>query len=802
MSIPTSINIKHWQEWRDSAVSEEIISLNIWTIEDPREVAQLLNRNTERGWKHSTVLAPGWAVAGCDPLTGERSLVGCQFKPNTPPVDKDGKPGKYLTPSQTPAAPLFLNVPDEGYWPGVYGDVSVPVVLTEVAKIAGAILTQGFAGISIPGVTTGGRLGRLKPQLRKLCTYGRKVFLAFDRDVVYKRQVQNALHNLARMISERGAMVYVLEWHDDYKGIDDYFAGRPDGMALRQMMDRAATLEEWRDAQDKKSIELIDEPCKLARRYHQVSDRIGRRLRWNTLLDQIELDGKPLDPMQLRMWLALKHNMDIPLEDCKQICLFVAQQSPYSPVTEYLEDCITEHPADSDLLDSVAETYLGATSELHRMFIRKTLISAVARAITPGCKVDTVCILTGDLGVGKSSFWRILAGEWFDDSFAGGSDKDERLKLHRCWLTEWAELETVFRRKDVSAVKAFISCQKDTVRRPYGHIHEDYYRPSILVGSTNHQDFLSDPTGNRRFWVVPVSIGRVPQQQLIAQRDRIWAAAYHALKAGESWLLPDHLLEQAKEATKDYAFTDPWEEALRRYIETRDYVTTTELLSEAIGLELAHQGKAEEMRCTNLLKSWGWDSKQKRVNGKKSRIWISPSVGLEVGTVGTIDNKDISDIDISIGREVSQPSVPTPSQPPFDRLGHSSQENKDTPAPTGCPNRPVPTPPFSQSSRTGDIGLSSPEEPSRKLYESGDSGVTVEAIADADCLAKIEGQWRPAKFLGEWPNMMVCHDECPGLKVYHRVAYLDQGRERKTRVCTGCSVRPLGADIELTTGDK
>jgi len=105
----------------------------------------------------------------------------------------------------------------------------------------------------------------------------------------------------------------------------------------------------------------------------------------------------------------------------------------------------------------------------------------------------------------KSQFLKKLAGDWFDDSFGAMSDKDERLKLHSAWILEWAELETVFKRKDVAATKAFLSCASDSIRPPYGRETVKMLRPSIIVGTTNETEFLSDTTGNRRFWVVPVT---------------------------------------------------------------------------------------------------------------------------------------------------------------------------------------------------------------------------------------------------------------------------------------------------------
>jgi predicted P-loop ATPase len=243
-------------------------------------------------------------------------------------------------------------------------------------------------------------------------------------------------------------------------------------------------------------------------------------------------------------------------------------------VAEYLNDVATTYPADSELLDAIAPTYLGTDEALHKCFIRKTLISAVARALTPGCKVDTVCILQGLQGCGKSTFWKILASEpWFDDTVTNASDKDERLKLHQSWLIEWAELEAIFKRKDISAVKAFITTQCDQVRPPYGRDILEMARPSIIVGSTNETEFLADPTGNRRYWVIPVAVPSIDLDKLAAERDRIWAAAVHAFKSGEGWTLPPEMRQVAKADSENYTFSDPWEDLLLSYCEDLKQIT-------------------------------------------------------------------------------------------------------------------------------------------------------------------------------------------------------------------------------------
>lgn len=683
---------KHRQEWLNSKVSEDILTRNVWSIEDPREVDQLLNRNTDKRWKHSNDLAPGWAVAGVDPKSGERSMKGAQYKPDVAPIDTETKkPRKYFSPSRQALAPLFLGMEDAEYWRKLLTNFTSPIVVTEGAKKAGAVLSLEIPCISLPGVSTGGKLGRLRPELEMFCNYGRAIYLAFDRDIVQKPQVRKALHKLAAMIAEKGARVYVVEWPNQFKGLDDYIAAGGD---FSSRMQQALTIEEWREQCEEEAVEPLEgEKCRLARRIELVEGILKGRLKWNALKSKIELDGESVEVEDLRIKLAVQHNIDIPFEDCCQIATYLAKKQTFSPVAEYLKQCAEVYGPDEELLESLAETYFGATEPLHKAYLRKTLIAAVARAMLPGCKVDAVCILAGPQEAGKSSFWRILASEeWFDDSFGSASDKDERLKLHQSWILEWAELEAVFKRKDISAIKAFITTQVDQVRPPYGRSVLNFSRPSIFVGTTNETEFLADPTGNRRYWIIPIQIPTIPLEKLAEERDRIWAAATHAFQKGERWELPTELKQVAKLDNLNYTFSDPWEQAIQEYCEGRERVTALEIMANALHIDIENMDKRSEMRVTTILKTTGWQKTRESLKGKKLRFWTAPTPETEDGTnldeggVGPVENEN-SEKNLLLPKEVGRGwsddtqtlmgvSGPTSDQPPGQPPGQPPEKLK------------------------------------------------------------------------------------------------------------------------------
>jgi predicted P-loop ATPase len=373
-------------------------------------------------------------------------------------------------------------------------------------------------------------------------------------------------------------------------------------------------------------LESINNPdtidmCGLAKRYRKVEARVGDRMRFNEMRSAVEIDGKAIDVDDLRIELALRYNLDLPAKDCDRVCIHVAKKQSYHPIREYLDDCRSRFGPNDELLSGVAKEYLGCESDLHSAYIRKTLISAVARAKRPGCKVDQVCILTGPQGFGKSAFWSILAGEYFDDSVGNSSDKDERLKLHQSWFIEWAELETMFNRKDVSSVKAFLTTRVDKVRPPYGRGIIEMSRPSIIVGTTNHDEFLADATGSRRFWVCPINLPKLDFKKLKAQRDQIWASAVWAYEGGEPWILPNDLKALAAEENEKYSLTDPWEDAIDIYTDNRDEVTAEEILRNVLNIDLGIQTRAQEMRVTDILKKKKFIRSRRLINGIHRRFW-------------------------------------------------------------------------------------------------------------------------------------------------------------------------------------
>lgn len=356
---------------------------------------------------------------------------------------------------------------------------------------------------------------------------------------------------------------------------------------------------------------------------HNRLEKMWRhRLRLNTMSKEVELDGKKLTPDYLYLDL-LRYGICSSKDFVIDCVAKMAVANEYNPLKTYLEKCHETHRS-TEILDTIASTYLGTTEPIHDVMVRKTLISAVARAMRPGCKVDTTLILQGGQGVGKSSFFKILAGDFFDDGLGSNvTDQNEKMRLSAHWILEWGELERIFSQRDSSSIKAFLTSTHDSYRRPWGKNIETYPRHCVIVGSTNRDDFLNDSTGSRRFWVVPVA-QRIDLRKLKENREAIWGAAVQCYLNKEAWFLntQEEILRQ--ELNKGYQKEEPWYEAIANHCLTRNITTTAEILHRLLDIPLAKQDKFSQMRVTDVLRSLGWV--KKKSNG--ANFWVSGVTGV------------------------------------------------------------------------------------------------------------------------------------------------------------------------------
>lgn len=359
----------------------------------------------------------------------------------------------------------------------------------------------------------------------------------------------------------------------------------------------------------------------------------GKAVRYNEFSRLIEVDGKAVQEAMIARLIErielLSGQTKWTRNHMDQAFLVLAAQAPkYHPIREWIE---TLRWDDVKRIADVAALLNAPDRPIYSRYLECFFLGAVARVMDPGCKVDTALVLQGKQGSRKSSFFSSLVPHepWFSDDMGGLDNKDASLAVGRAWIIEWAELESV-RRSAVGSVKAFLTRRIDRFRPPYGRELIDVPRSSVIVGTTNEDQFLQDGTGNRRYMVIPV--GMIDIDALREMRDQLWAEAYVRHGYGEAWHLTPEEEAVQNEENAELVSEDPWKAPIERWL-TRGatmnmdgtYRTSLqEVLRGCLEIPTERQGRAQQMRVAQVLNEMGWKRVKMMLDGRRTWVYQSP----------------------------------------------------------------------------------------------------------------------------------------------------------------------------------
>lgn len=358
----------------------------------------------------------------------------------------------------------------------------------------------------------------------------------------------------------------------------------------------------------------------------------GKSVRMNEFTRLIEVNGEPVQEAMIARLLErielLSGQTKWSRSHMDNAFLVLAAQAPkYHPIREWLESLQWDGvPRLSGLAGAI-----GAEARpLYGRYLECFFLGAVARVMDPGCKVDTALILQGPQGSRKSTFFQSLVPveSWFSDDMGGLDSKDSSMAVGRAWIIEWAELESV-RRSATGSVKAFLTRRVDRFRPPYGRELIDVPRSSVIVGTTNDDQFLQDSTGNRRYMVIPA--GMIDIETILRDRDQIWAEAYVRHGYQEAWHLSPEEMKEQSEQNADLISEDPWKPLVDRWLQRSASFTTTgytatlqEVLRSCLEIPTERQGRAQQMRVAQILGDLGWRRTKVTIDGRRTWVYQSP----------------------------------------------------------------------------------------------------------------------------------------------------------------------------------
>ena len=219
----------------------------------------------------------------------------------------------------------------------------------------------------------------------------------------------------------------------------------------------------------------------------------------------------------------------------------IADRNQTNPVADW----INSKPWDGvDRLQSIYDTLVAREDypeALKQVLMYRWLISTVAAAFMPrGFHARGVLTTQGGQSMGKTAWIKaliidpILKEQVLKlDHHLDPSNKDSLLTAISHWIVEIGELDSSFK-KDIARLKGFLTSNSDKVRKPYGRTNSEYPRKTVFYATVNETNFLVDPTGNTRWWTIPVTsinyTHDIDTQQLFAQ-------IAIDFNAGEPWWL-------------------------------------------------------------------------------------------------------------------------------------------------------------------------------------------------------------------------------------------------------------------------
>lgn len=319
----------------------------------------------------------------------------------------------------------------------------------------------------------------------------------------------------------------------------------------------------------------------------------------------------PLDDLRLAAYLAAEHRLVVGNPSVlEQAVLMSASDARHNPLREWLDALVW------DGTERLPFWMIDGMEAEDTEYVRKVsvyfMLSMVARVFEPGCQMDYMLVLQGEQGRRKTSLMEMLAGEWFGSGSFRVGEKDSLQALQGRWLFNFGELDALNKSED-TAIKQFITNRTDRFRPPYGKHFEPYPRTCVLTGDTNKTEFLKDPTGARRFWVV--ACGEVNVDTIRDMREQLLAEAVHHYRRGDlRYPVREEYERLFKPEEERWRLDDVWMQPLIRYVNSpkvqeqpwpgtvtrsngpilpnreRAFFSTEELLTQALKVEI---GKAD-----------------------------------------------------------------------------------------------------------------------------------------------------------------------------------------------------------------
>ncbi|MDD4759588.1 MAG: VapE family protein [Bacteroidaceae bacterium] len=292
-----------------------------------------------------------------------------------------------------------------------------------------------------------------------------------------------------------------------------------------------------------------------------------------------------------------------------------------NPVQEYFHSLPKWDENQSSEIVRLAECVTVRNPEKWRQYLLKWLIAVVANAMDDfQCRNHSCLVLTGEQGKFKTTFLDLLCPSSLKSYlFTGKIDpqsKDIQTLIAEYLFINIDDQLKALNKRDENELKNLITTPRVKYRRPYDVYIEEYPHLASFMASVNGNDFLTDPTGSRRFLPFEVenidieTAKRIDMDKVFSETVWFWKKGYRY------WFDEAEIAELHRESEAFHVQTIEYELLLKGFEKPEEtcesYFTTSDILDY---LRAYTTLNLQEKRMGEALRKAGFERKSKRVGG-------------------------------------------------------------------------------------------------------------------------------------------------------------------------------------------
>lgn len=298
----------------------------------------------------------------------------------------------------------------------------------------------------------------------------------------------------------------------------------------------------------------------------------------------------------------------------------------FNPFKEYLNNL--SKPGEQDYIRELAQTVRvkGGEQEqkLWHLYLKKWLVGMVASWISEDVVNNVILVLIGEQGAYKTTWFNYLLPPplkqyFYTKTNANRMSKDDILTLAQYALVCCEELDTM-RPAELNQLKAAITMPSIDERAAYAHYHEHRKHIASFCGTGNNTQFLSDPTGNRRWLPFEVDSILSPREHPF-HYEGIYAQALSLYTSGFQYWFTKEEIQELNRHNKQFETPHLEHELVDLYFRRPIDSELGEFISVARALQMISNGISQKLSAVNVGRAFS-DLGFKRVRTNSSRGFI------------------------------------------------------------------------------------------------------------------------------------------------------------------------------------